>query len=363
MALFVVLSVFSGLKDLSLSFTNQADPDLKILPLKGKSLIFDKKFKSIVEKNDVVDYTTIIEEKALFRYKGKDIVVELKGVSSNFLDINDYESSIQLGQWFSEKSSGTVVGSGVAQKLSLALNDQENPLEVIVPKAGQINQMRVDQAFMSEYLIGVGVFFNTEEANAKYAFVDIDLAKELLGYKTNEVSSVALKIERGKDANKVKKNLLKAFENNMIVKTRSELNASLHKMLNTENLVLYVIFVLIILMVMFTLFGSLLMMIIEKRINIKTLHDLGMRLSDIKLIFLFQGAFVSIFGAITGVLFGIIIVFLQEKYEIVMINESLAYPVVFNWVNLFIVILTVFSIGAFMSWLASNTISKKFLIQ
>lgn len=361
MSLFVVLSVFSGLKDLSLSLTNQADPDLKITSKTGKTLILDKEFLENINRDNIEKYTAIIDEKALLRYKGKDVIVDLKGVDTNFLAVNDYEASLQLGKWVSENSSGVVVGSGVAQKLSLAINDQENPLEVIVPKTGKISQVRLDQAFVSEYLIGVGTFFNTEEANNKYAFVDIDLAKSILGFKDNEVSAVAIKVNKPENINAAKKELIKSLGENFVLKTRTELNESLHRMLNTENLVLYLIFLLIIFMVMFTLYGTLLMTIIEKKGNIKTLFSLGMTLQKTRFLFMFQGSFVCFFGGLIGLFIGLIIVWLQENYLFVMINDYLPYPVVLNFFNVFIVMGTISVIGVFMSWLASISINKNFL--
>lgn len=360
-SLFVVLSVFSGLKDLSLSLTNQSDPDLKIFPKIGKTIIVDKNLLNSLKFDLVEDFTFIIEEKALLRYKGKDVIVELKGVSDNFLRINDYETSLQLGKWFSKNSSGIVLGSGVAQKLTLALNDQNNPLEVILPKVGKISEMRIDQAFLSEYLIGVGIFFNTEEANAKYAFIDIELARQLVGLKNNQISSIALKIKPHINHEDAKERLDKNLNYKFNINTRSELNSSLHRMLNTENLVLYLIFVLIIIMVMFTLFGTLLMTIIEKKQNLKTLESLGMTLTNIKSIFVLQGTLVSVLGGLIGLFIGVLMIYFQKKYEIVAINETLAYPVEFKWANVFVVLTTVFSLGIFMSWLATISLNRKFL--
>lgn len=360
MSLFVVLSVFSGLKDLSLSFVNQSDPDLKITPKIGKTILIDETFRRALKNEFVVDYTFLIEEKALLRYKNKDVIVEFKGVSENFTEITNYNESLQIGNWFSEKSSGIVVGSGIAQKLSLALNDQLNPLELIIPNVENKDDIRADQAFLSEYLIGVGVFFNTEEANSKNAFIDFDLARNLLSYKIEEVSSIAIKLKPIASINEVKNQLNNVLDNQYNIKTRTELNESLHRMLNTENLVLYIIFFLIILMVMFTLFGALLMMIIEKKQNIKTLNSLGMTLKSIKMLFLVQGTSISVIGGFIGLILGLLIVFIQQKFEMVMINESLAYPVVFDLKNVFDVILTVISLGFFMSWLSTISLSKKF---
>jgi lipoprotein-releasing system permease protein len=360
-SLFVVLSVFSGLKELSLSYTNQADPDLIIGPKKGKKILLDKKLNQLISNKNIESFSFTISEKALLRYKGKDVIVDIKGVDSQFLKVNAYEKSIQLGHWLYSGSSGAVVGSGIANKLSLALQDQDNALEVMVPKSGEINQMRIDQAFLSEYLMAVGVFSNTEEANANFAFIDINLAKDLLGFKENEVSSISLKAYSAKDLAQIKKILEKESNDNYEIKTRLELNESLHKMLNTENLVLYLIFLLIIFMVMFTLYGTLLMTIIDKKNNIKTLFNLGRPIKNIRLIFFIQGLAICFFGVVFGIFIGTIISGFQNKFNVIMINDYIPYPIVFEWQNVAVVFLTVLTIGGLMTFLASQRINKNFI--
>jgi len=360
-ALFVVLSVFSGLKELSLSYTNQADPDLIILPKKGKMIAINETLIQLLNQKAIESYTFTVSEKALLRYKSKDVIVDLKGVDEHFLEVNAYEKSIQLGQWLSEGSSGVVVGSGIANKLSLALQDQDNPLQVMVPKSGQVNQLRLDQAFLSEYLIGVGVFNNTEEANINFAFIDLTLARELLGYKNNEVSSISMKVSSGINISQIKQTIEIETNNRYQIKTRLELNESLHKMLNTENLVLYLIFLLIIFMVMFTLYGTLLMTIIDKKNNIRTLYNIGMPIKNIRNIFFLQGITICLLGVISGIFIGTLIAWFQNKFNFIMINDFIPYPIIFEWQNVVIVLLTVLVIGGLMTFLGSQRINKNFI--
>jgi lipoprotein-releasing system permease protein len=132
-------------------------------------------------------------------------------------------------------------------------------------------------------------------------------------------------------------------------------------MLNTENIAVYLIFTLVIIIALFNLIGALIMMVLDKKANLKTLYNLGSEIKDLKKIFLLQGTLLSFFGGIIGLLLGIIIVVIQQQFNLVMITETLAYPVVFNLQNVVIVFFTILSLGFISSWIASSRVNKKLL--
>jgi lipoprotein-releasing system permease protein len=132
-------------------------------------------------------------------------------------------------------------------------------------------------------------------------------------------------------------------------------------MLNTENIAVYLIFTLVIIIALFNLIGALIMMILDKKSNLKTLHSLGSDIKDLKKIFLLQGSLLSVFGGLLGLILGIVIVVIQQQFKWVMITESLAYPVVFSIQNVAIVFGTIVTLGVVSSWIASSRVSKKLL--
>ncbi len=138
MALFVVLSVFSGLRDFSLSFSNNIDPDLKVNPIQGKTFFItpnqEHQIKNIV---GVASYSKVVEERVLFFFKGKEIVSTLKGVDANFTKTNVVKENLFNGQWLKPNTYQVVVGYGISDKLSLGLFDFNNPFEVYVPRKGK----------------------------------------------------------------------------------------------------------------------------------------------------------------------------------------------------------------------------------
>jgi lipoprotein-releasing system permease protein len=132
-------------------------------------------------------------------------------------------------------------------------------------------------------------------------------------------------------------------------------------MLNTENIAVYLIFTLVIIIALFNLIGALIMMILDKKGNLKTLLNLGSEIKDLRKIFLLQGTLISVFGGIIGLTLGIIIILLQQHYELVMITPTLAYPVVFSIENVLIVLATIISLGFIASLIASSRVSQKLL--
>lgn len=362
MALFVVLSVFSGLKVFSLSFTNDIDPDLKISSTLGKSFLISPVQESQIKKIDgLASYTKIIEERVLFTFNGKQEVTYLKGVDANFSKVNAIEKKLFNGQWLKPDTYQVVVGYGIAQKFSMGLLDFNNQLEVMVPKAGKGSIENEEQAFNKTDIIPVGIYAISEDLDSKYVFADLGLAQELLEYKTNQVSGIEIKVKPSADENSIINKLQTIFNNKITVKNRAQLNESLYKMLNTENIAVYLIFTLVIVVALFNLIGALIMMILDKKGNLKTLFNLGTEIKDLRKIFLLQGTLLSVFGGIIGLVLGIIIVLLQQHFQLIMITPTLAYPVIFSLENVLIVMGTIVTLGFVASLIASSRVSKKLL--
>lgn len=363
MALFVVLSVFSGLRVFSLSFSNDFDPDLKVNPSIGKSFcITTDQEKKIRTTDGLVGFSKIIEERVLFSFDGKQQISILKGVDNNFKNVSKASQKLFNGQWLKPKTYQVVVGYGISEKLSMGLFDFNNAFEVMAPKPGKGDlALNPEDSFNKSVLIPVGIYAISEELDSKYVFADLGLAQELLQYKTNQVSGIELKLKPNSNEAEVITKIEAIFNNKVDVKTRAELNATLHKMLNTENIAVYLIFTLVIVIALFNLIGALIMMILDKKANLKTLYNLGTEVKDLRKVFLLQGSLLSIFGGIIGLVLGIIIVLIQQQFQLIMITPTLAYPVEFSIINVLIVFLTIVSLGIIASFIASSRVTKKLL--
>jgi lipoprotein-releasing system permease protein len=362
MVLFVFMSIFSGLKEFSLSFSNDFDPDLKVIPKYGKSFLISEDQKRRIKANkDIAFYSKTIEEKVLFLYKSKEQVAYIKGVDGQYNLVNNVNKVMYQGQWITPKTPQVVIGSMIAQKISLGLFDLDNAFEIFVPKPGKGAISSAENAFNKSNLVPIGIYAINDELDSKYVFADLELTQELLEFKPNQISGLEIKLSPNAKSETVVADLNTIFNNQVIIKNRAQQNDSLYKMLNTENTVLYLICTLVIVLILFTLAGAIIMMILDKKDNLKTLYNVGTPIPDLRKIFLLQGTLLTVFGGFIGLFLGIIIVLIQQYFKVVMITESLAYPVIFNLQNVAIVLATITILGVMASFIAGSRVSKKLL--
>lgn len=361
-ALFIVLSGFSGLKDFSLSFSSIFDPDLKVLPASGKTISFTPDLAAELEADpDIISYTQVIEERAFLEFREKNHIAYIKGVDENYRNVNSIDSTLLYGNWITPEEPVAAIGFGISRILSLGVNNYSDLLRVMVPKPGTGQITDPTQAFNSSQLVVTDIFQVNEELDQKYIFTNIDYARKLLNYDATTLSSVELKLNPKADPVQVQQRIQRLFGDQTEVKTRFQLNDKLYKMLNAENLAVYLIFTLVLIIALFNLVGSIIMIIIDKKANIKTLHSLGASLKDIKKIYFLQGTMMSVFGGIIGLILGSLIVGAQLQFQLKMITPTLPYPMEFTLVNFLAVFFTISILGILASYLASSTIRPKLL--
>ncbi|WP_028892277.1 ABC transporter permease [Tenacibaculum sp. 47A_GOM-205m] len=362
LALFVVLSGFSGLKTFSDSLLNASDPDIKITATQGKSLEYSTKLHEILQQEeDVKAYSKVVEERVFLKYKDRDHIAQIKGVDANYSSIIPADSILTVGTWIDEQYENTaVVGYGISYKLSLGIFNFGEPLQILVPKPGK-GFINANNAFRSVSTQVVGVYTGSEEFQNKYVFTELSLAQELLGYKENQITGVELALKKGVDLDSFQEKLQAALGEDLKVQTRAQLNTLYYKVINTENFISYLIFTLIVAIALFNVIGSIIMMIIDKRKNLKTLFNLGSSVEEIKKIFIYQGFLLTLVGMAIGLVLGVLLVLIQQRFELLMITESLAYPVEFRLVNLLVVIVTISTLGYLAAKIASSRISVNFI--
>lgn len=360
-ALFIVLSGFTGLKDFSLSFSNEYDPDLKVLPATGKTFNFsaeeNQKLKNI---EGISVFSEVIEERVFLDFRSKNKTAYIKGVDENFLKVNKLDSAIGMGGWFHPEEAQVVIGNTISHELNLGTFDYMSLLEIMVPRPGKGQILDPTQAFNSKRTIVSGIYSINEELDGKYVFASIGFARDLLNLKPDEITGLELKLKPGADPETVKSAVQLVINDEVEIKNRAQLNDALYKMLNTENLAVYLIFTLVLIIALFNVVGSIIMVILDKRDNIKTLHSLGATPGQIKNIFFAQGVFMTLLGGSVGLLFSIALVYLQLQYDLVMITPSLPYPVAITWKNIVVVLVTISILGTIASYIAASR-SKKAL--
>ncbi len=358
-SLFIVLSGFAGLKDFTLQFSSIVDPDLKAETTIGKSFVLTTdQTQKLKDLKEVALYSKIIEERVIIASDDKNDIVTLKGVDESFQSVTSIDSVIVQGGWFAQEANQVVVGWGVSSTLSLGVLDYSKVLNIYVPKPGKGQITSTNNAFNSIRAINVGVFDINEKINDTYVYGSLDLAQHLLNYDENQITGIEFRLASGADENTVKEKIQAILGDHVIIKNRPQLNDALYKMLNTENLAVYLIFTLVLIIALFNVIGSIIMMILDKKKTLNTLFNLGATINDIKRIFFFQGSLMTVFGGFIGILLGFVIILLQKSFALVMITSTLPYPVTIKFENFLIVFITISVLGILASKIASVRITK-----
>jgi lipoprotein-releasing system permease protein len=362
LALFIILSGFSGLRTFSYNLLDVSDPDIKITTSIGKSFLVTEDLQQTLNVNTSINVISkVIEERVFLEYNEKTEIAFVKGVEENYTKISNIESSLNIGTWLQKDYSNTaVIGRGISNKLSLGISNYGLPLKIMIPKPGKgfINPRRPFYEIDTQI---VGIYSGTEEFEGKFVYTSIEKARELLRFKENQVTAIELKLKNSQTSDEVAFVLRNTLGSNFKVQTKEQLNEVFYKVINTENFVSYLIFTLIVIIALFNVIGAIIMMIIDKKANLKTLFNLGATIKEIKRIFIIQGFMLTFLGMCIGLLLGVALIFLQKKFEIFMIVPNLAYPVEFRITNLLIVFFTIIILGFIAAKIASSRISEEFI--
>ncbi|MBO6533611.1 MAG: ABC transporter permease [Muricauda sp.] len=362
-ALFIVLSAFAGLRTFSLSFSNTFDPDLKASPTIGKHFTVSADEESVLANIEgLSNYSKELEERAYLTYKEKSTIAYVKGVDENYRAVTGVDSTLIFGNWGSDVYNG-VIGIGIYNLLGVPMNNR-TAMEVLVPKPGEgsFSQQGLNaKPYDDLALVVSGVYAVEESLDKKYVFAQLPIVQELLQKDSTEVSGINFKLMEKASADDVRNAIKEVLGDKVSILTRREQNTSLYRMLNTENLATYLIFTLVLIIALFNVVGAIIMMILDKQQNSKTLYSLGTTIKELRRIYFIQGILVTSFGGLIGVLIGMLLIGSQLAFGWLKITPTLAYPVEFNVVNVLIVIGTIMVLGFISSKIASSRINEKLI--
>jgi len=357
-ALFIVLSGFSGLKNFSLEFTSFSDPDLKIVPNTTKTIQFTAAQKqALTALSSVAFYSEVVEERMLMSCENKHLAINLKGVDTNYPNAT-IDSILVYGQWFESNSAQIVAGWGVTSELGFGIFDVSKVIKLYAPKPGTGQISSVKGAFTSMKVANAGIFRINETLDNSQVFTSIENAKYLLNYPPETLSAIEVYLAPSVDEKTARAQIQSVFNNQVTIKNRIQLNDALYKMLNTEHVAVYLIFTLILIIALFNIIGSIIMMILDKKKNLQTLHNLGATVKELRSIFFYQGVLMTLIGGGLGLVIGVVVIWLQQQFSLLMITPSLVYPVDLQLVNVGIVLATILVLGALASRIASQRIAK-----
>jgi len=366
MALIIILSVFNGLETMVRSIFNTFDPDIKITAAEGKTFTADtSQLRMLANLDGISCYSLAIEENALLKYGERQYIATIKGVDDNYAMVTDIDSTMWEGDFILRSERGrpyAIPGVGVAQYLGIRVNFI-TPLNIYVPRKSG-NALNSENAFMKKFIFPSGIFQIEKDYDSKYIYIPIEFARELTE-NDDGVTSIEVKFTENADAASVQKKIKRIFGGGFVVQNRYEQQEIFYKVMRSERLAIFFILTLILTIASFNIIGSLTMLIIEKERDIEILKSLGANSDLIRKIFIFEGWLISIIGAVTGIILGFIICWIQQTFGIVKLNsESLimdAYPVVMKVKDFIIVPSTVLLIGYWAAWYPVRFLTRKFL--
>ena len=371
-AMICTLSVFNGFQNVVAEQFTAMDPDIKVIAALGKSFNTSTPFIDKVKampQLDVVSFS--VEDKAMVQYNGRQVMVTLKGVDDNFLELTDIEKSLYGRSKPVVKdslNSYAILGGELMHTLNCGIYFT-SPLEVYAPNRGdKVNLTVPSRNFKKGVLFSSGVVFavNQPVYDANYILTSVDFARKIFRRSADEATAMEIRVKDGEDIGKVKKDIEDVLGDGFVVLDRYEQQKDVYKVMQVEKLISYVFLTFILLVACFNIIGSLSMLIIEKRDNMNTLRNFGADSKMISNIFVFEGVIVSFVGAVVGIVLGLLLCLAQQEFGLISTGGSGdfivdSYPVNVIWKDVAVVFVTVLITGAVAVWLPVRLLTKRFV--
>lgn len=372
LALVCTLSVFNGFQDMVAGFFTAFDPELKITVREGK--VFDPHESRVAQIHampEIEVWTETLEENAMVQYKDRQTMAVIKGVEDNFEQLTAIDSLLYGTGKFVLNDSVVDYGIlGVELMSELGTGIQfVDPLQVYAPKRNaRVNMANPAASFNSDYLFSPGAVFivNQQKYDARYILTSLGFARRLFDYDT-EVSAIEIKLKPGSNIDAVEKKMEEILGERFVVQNRYEQQADVFRIMEIEKFISYLFLTFILAIACFNVIGSLSMLILDKRDDVETLRNLGAGDQLITRIFLFEGRMISVFGASIGIVLGLLLCFLQQKFGLISLgggNGSFvvdAYPVSVHATDVLLVFVTVIAVGFLSVWYPVKYLSRRLL--
>lgn len=369
-ALICALSVYNGFNDLVSALFSSFDPELKITPRTGK--VFDptsEEMQKIKSLPDVTVFSEVLQDNALVKYRDRQVVAVIKGVDKEFEKLARIDSVLVDGRFVLREDVVDYATLGIGLASSLGINAGfVSPMEIYVPKRDEkVNLTNPASSFNIGYAYIGGVFcINQQVYDEGVMIVPIELVRSLLHY-DKEATAIELKLAAGADPSMVKKQIRSIIGDEFLVQDRFEQQEASFKMMQVEKWMTFLILSFILAIALFNVVGSLSMLMIEKKEDVRTLRNMGADELLIRRIFLFEGWMISGFGALIGIAIGAILCLLQQELGLIKLGQTAgafiidAYPVRLEITDIMTVLVTVLTIGFLAAWYPVRYLGKKWL--
>lgn len=319
-AIVCVLSVFNGFTDLAMSRLSVIDPDLKVVPIRGKVIDNADSIVACINALGIADTVmATIEEQALAIAGPRQMAVTMKGVPEGYLNVSRLDRAIIDGEYglMADNVPMGVLSVGTAIKLALRPGSQL-PMVICVPKrTGRINPSNPMGAFRADSLGVAGVYeIDESDKDASTVVLPIRTARNLLDF-TTEASAIEIKLGANPTATEAKRKITETLGDNYQVLDRLEQEAESFRMIAIEKWITFIMLAFILLIASFNVVSTLSMLMIEKADNMSTLRAMGARSSTVRSIFVWEGWLISVLGGAVGIGVGVALCLLQQKFGLI----------------------------------------------
>ena len=372
MALVVTLSVFNGFHDLVATFFTSFDPQLEVVPFVGKTAPADDPALAKIKTLPEVEVTSeCVKDQALAIYKGRQTMITLMGVDDNFERMSRIDEILYGNENFSLHAANLnfgTVGIRLAETLGMNAN-WDGSLMIYAPrKIGQLDMANPTDGFVVDSLISPGSVFMVKQGkyDKDHVIAPISFARTLFEQQ-GMLSSLQIRLKNGSDLDKVKAEMQSIAGNRFKVLDRYEQQQDTFRIMQVEKFIAYIFLTSILIVASLYIIGSISMLIIDKKDDVVTLRNLGATDRQITKIFLFEGRLISVFGAVVGILVGLLLCWLQQQFGLVALGQSSgtfvvdAYPVSVHPEDVAVIFSTVILVGFIAVWYPVRYFSKRLL--
>ena len=366
-ALIIILSVYYGFDSLVRSLMSNVEPDLMITPVTGKTFVPEgKTYDWIYEQPAVKNMCCVLQEQVFINYDGKQSLAKAKGVDWIYEEESPIHNHIKEGEFKLHKGDipMAAVGAGLAHEMGIRTHFL-SPIEIYYPsRTLRISMVNPAASIESINIWPSCLFSVNSDIDHDLIILPIEQMRELLEYK-DEVSAVEIRTMDGtsaKDQQKLQEEIASRLGPDFKVRNRFQQNESLYKMMKYEKMAIYMILIFVIIIIAFNIFGSLTMLMIEKREDIMTLRSMGAGESLIRRIFILEGWMISLSGLAAGMISGIGFSLLQQHFGFIKMPGHFvvqAYPIILSWSDILITAVGVALIGYLIALIPTASLRRR----
>lgn len=371
LALVCTLSVFNGFHDLISSFFTHFDPQLKVEAVRGKTFVQDSAMMASIQQIEGVEVVSMtLEDNAMAKYQEQQAMVTIKGVDDNFQALTGVEEILYGNpelKLYDEVADYGIPGIQLMYILGMGMQPFD-PIEVYAPRTGtRVNMTNPMANFKRLPLYSPGTVLNINDARyaSTYIVASLDYAQRLFDC-PGEISAIELRLTQGASTGRVKRAVQQLVGDGFTVHDRYEQQEATFKVVKIEKFVSYLFLCFILMVACFNIISSVSMLILDKRDNVDTLRSMGATQNMAERIFIYEGNLIAFFGAITGLVLGVVLCLLQQEFGIIGLGGDGqfvvdAYPVRVKLLDILLVFVSVILVNAVSVWLPIKLLNKYFM--